>query len=155
MVPWRHCLWFCFAKALLTLQDVRGTELSGFRFDCPKPCPMQVLLAFNTEVYIWKKNIPWFLAYRKYCLFMRTIKIPSTQSAVHFHLIWCNFESYSANCCASFSQTFICPGLYVTIGKIEINIVKTNISGILFFLLLSFVIHAVTFSKLTLLCFTL
>lgn len=33
----------------------------------------------------------------------------------------------SANCCASFSQTFVCPELYVSVGKIEINIVKQRL----------------------------
>lgn len=32
-------------------------------------------------------------------------------------------------------KTFICPDLYVTVGKIEINIVKTKITAIVFFLL--------------------
>lgn len=41
---------------------------------------------------------------------------------------------YPANCCASFSQTFNCPELYVTLGKIEINIVQNKTYLYLFFM---------------------
>lgn len=53
---------------------------------------------------------------------------------------------YSANCCSGFSQTFVRPELYVTVGKIEINIVETKIIGI--FVLFSFILHYIQLLKL-------
>lgn len=58
---------------------------------------------------------------------MRAPQTPSTQSAVHFHWMWCSFESYTLQTAvlASLKHSFVLKSMLL-LGKIEINIVKTN-----------------------------